>query len=752
MDRKEKVLGFISDEAYIPLKAEELATVLCVPKEERNELYDILSALENEGDIYQTKKGKYIAVKNDNSVEVGVLSCNFAKGFGFVRCNDDNDSDIFIPAENMARAFDRDRVLVSVSKANGRNGHREGRIIKILERGNKQIVGTVKGIRNQYFVITPDRREFFSDIFVLPNKMMGAKKDDRVFVSIDGYSYKNKPLGSVICVLGNKNSILSCLNGMLAERSLTPDFPPEVTRAAEAMPDTVSESEIEGREDLRDKITFTIDGDDSRDFDDAVSLEFSDNGNAILGVHIADVSHYVTEKSELNKEALKRATSVYFPHLVIPMLPKKLSNGICSLNPDVDRLTLSVIMEFDSDANLQSHRIVKSVIHSKARMTYNNVNKILNGDTELCKEYSGLTDILREMNVLAKKLEAKRKNRGAIDFDFPETKIICDENANPTEVVLYERGDSQRLIESFMLAANETVAETAFWSELPFVYRVHEAPSNEKLTEFNEFIKNFGYSIKCKIDSDTIHPKILQEIAEKVKGTSEEMMISKMMLRSLMKACYRESNDGHFGLAAKYYCHFTSPIRRYPDLIIHRILKEFISGNLTDERRRHYEKIVEEAAHISSDREIDVELAEREAVDMLKAAYMRSFMGESFDAVISSITSFGMFAMLENSCEGLIRYETMNGDYFEFDEASRSVCGNRSGRIYRIGDKIRITVAAADILSRKINFIREEDNYPYVLERVKKRNQSVKQPSSGKRRNRDKNHYPGKYKRKYNER
>lgn len=740
MDRIDKILGFICDKAYVPMKAEELAVVLSVPKSDMAELLAILSQLESRGDIYKTKRGKYIAVKSDNGVAVGVLSCNFAKGFGFVRCDDANDNDIFIPAESMVNAYDRDRVLVAVNKSKTANGHREGRIIKVIERGNEHIVGVVKGIRGNKFVVTPDRREFFADVLVATDKMNGAKKDDRVFVNIDGYTDKNKPHGTVVYVLGNKNSILSCLNGMVSERSMTPDFPGDVVDEVNSIADTVSESEIEGREDLRNTITFTIDGDDSRDFDDAVSLEYSDNGNAILGVHIADVTHYVTENSALDKEALRRATSVYFPHMVIPMLPKKLSNGICSLNPDVDRLTLSVIMEFDGNANLVSHRIVKSVIHSNARLTYNNVNKLFDGNDEMCEKYADIADILRDMNTLAKKLERKRKARGAIDFDFPETKVICDENANPIDVALYERGDSQKLIESFMLAANETVAETAFWSELPFVYRVHESPSNEKLTEFNEFIKNFGYSLKGKIDSDTIHPKALQEISESVKGTAEEMMISKMMLRSLMKAVYRDSNDGHFGLAAKYYCHFTSPIRRYPDLMIHRILKEFIDGTLTDERRNHYLKVVKDAAAISSDKEIEAETAEREAVDMLKAAYMQNYVGESFDAVVSSVTSFGMFAMLDNSCEGLIRYETMSGDYFEFDELSRSVYGNRTGKVYKIGDPVRITVVAADILSRRIDFVREEDNIPQVLERVKKRNQSIKPKSHSKRRNRGKSH------------
>ena len=724
MERKEKLYAFISSENYIPLKTEEIAVLLDVPKSDYDKLSGILNELVIEGKIYKTKKNKYIAVKNDSQIESGVLSCNSARGFGFVRCEGD-DNDIFIPFDGMNGAYDRDRVLVHIDKKGTENSRREGHITEILERGNEQLVGVVKGVKSGKYTVTPDRHEFFSDVLISSEKTMGAKKGDRVLVSIDKYSDKGQPFGSVISLLGNSDSIVSCLDGVLLSNSYSKSFPEFVQEEADLLPDSVNDNDIKDREDLRELITFTIDGDDSRDFDDAVSLEVLENGNTVLGVHIADVTHYVKEDSNLDKEALKRATSVYFPHTVIPMLPQKLSNGICSLNPDVDRLTLSVFMEFDSDANMHSHRIVKSVIHSHARMTYNNVNKIFDGDKELRKEYNEIVPILERMNELSKKLIEKRKDRGAIDFDFPETKIICDNEANPVDVEKVVRGDSHRLIESFMLVANETVAETAFWSELPFIYRVHEAPDTEKLTDFNNFIKNFGYSIKGKADSETIHPKTLQEISEAVKGTPEEMMISKMMLRSLMKACYRDTNDGHFGLSARYYCHFTSPIRRYPDLFIHRVLKEFISGTLDDTKRIYYTKKAVEASVISSEKEVDAEIAERDSVDILKAAYMRERLGETFDATVSSVTPFGMFAMLDNSCEGLIRYESMQSDYFEYDDKTHMATGRRSNKTYQIGDRIKITVAASDIVSRRIDFVLSEDATFHNFKRIAQRSKPI---------------------------
>lgn len=726
MNRKEKLFAFISDENYIPLKIDEIAVLLDVPKSDYTELAQLLDELVDEGKIFKTKKNKYISTDNSPQLVVGTLSCNSSRGFGFVRCEKEDESDIFIPLNAMNGAFDRDKVLVHIDKSENEHSRREGHIVNVIKRGNVQIVGVVRGIKSGKYVIAPDRREFFSDVLVPVPMAMDAKKGDRVLVNIDKYSERGQAYGVVLTVLGRSDSLFSCLNGVILENNYCLDFSDEVQSELESIPDEVSEEDIKDREDLRDIITFTIDGDNSRDFDDAVSLEILDNGNMLLGVHIADVTHYVKENSALDTEALNRATSVYFPHIVIPMLPQKLSNGICSLNPDVDRLTLSVFMEYDLNANLHSQRITKSVIHSHARMTYANVNKILDGDKELINEYKDISPILYKMNELSKQLIKKRDERGAIDFDFPETKIVCDDNGNPIDVQKDVRGNSERLIESFMLSANETVAETAFWSELPFIYRVHEAPDAEKLTDFNNFIKNFGYSLKGKLDSDTIHPKALQEIAKAVKGTPEEMMISKIMLRSLMKACYRDTNDGHFGLASRYYCHFTSPIRRYPDLFIHRVLKDFISGNLDDTKRAFYEKKAIDASIISSDKEVGAENAERDAVEILKTAYMQEHLGEVFDAVVSSVTSFGIFAILENSCEGLIRYQSIQSDYFEYNDKTHTAIGKRTGKEYKIGDEVEIVVAAADILSRRIDFVLSEDATFSNIQRITQHSKPIK--------------------------
>lgn len=722
LSRKERIYSYISSGMYVPLKFKELAIVLDVPESDIDELSAILDELVKEGRIYKTKKGRYCVVSSRSLTVSGILMCNARGGFGFVRS--EGEEDIFIAAEKLGNAYDGDRVLVRIDKKDNSYGHREGHISGIIERGNEKIVGVITGIKNKTYRVLADRREFFAQVRVSPANLNGAKTGDRVIVRIKEYNSKGKPVGTVEAVLGRAESVESCLNGLLSEYSIPTHFPKEVIDEAMAVPEKITGSELEMREDLRNRIIFTIDGDDSKDFDDAVSLEKTENGTRLLGVHIADVTHYVKENSAIDKEAFKRATSVYMPHKVIPMLPKRLSNGICSLNPDEDRLTLSVFMELDSDANIINHRIAETVIHSSARMTYNNVNKILAGDTKLREKYDFLVPILEDMASLSEQMIEKRRERGAIDFDFPEARVVCDDNAEPVDVVLEERGISHKLIESFMLAANETVAETAYWSELPFVYRVHDAPSYDKLTSFNEFIKNFGLSLKGKIDSESIHPKDLQRIGEEVKDTPLELMISKVMLQSLMKACYRDTNNGHFGLAARFYCHFTSPIRRYPDLMIHRILKEFISGKLDESRHNHYINIVREASEQSSEREIEAERAERDADDILKTAYMRSFVGESFDAVISSVTSFGMFAMLENSCEGLIRCENMMSDYFEYDDTTHILTGKHTGRVYRIGDRVRVTVAACNVLMRQIDFVLEEDgqmDFSRLITKIRKR-------------------------------
>ena len=733
MERKERIYKYISSDGYVPLKFDELMIVLDVPEGDRDELSKILDTLVREGKIFKAKKGRYCPVAQSAGMAAGVLMCSMS-GFGFVRCDGDTDNDIFIPHKGLGIAYDGDTVLVHIDKKNNEHGHREGHIEKILERGNARLVGVVSGKKQDMTLISPDRRSFWAHVRVADEDLNGAQHGDRVLVAIKDYDKSGKPVGVVEVVLGRADSVLTYLDGLLLNYAISECFPDEVMRAADRLPGEVTDGDIKNREDYRDKIIFTIDGDDSRDFDDAVSLEPLGNGKAMLGVHIADVTHYVRDGSAIDKEALSRGTSVYFPHRVIPMLPERLSNGICSLNPDTDRLTLSVMMEVDGDGNIINHRLVESVIHSCARMTYNNVNKILAGDTKLREQYDFIVPTLEAMAELSEKMAKKRSARGAIDFDFPEAKIACGSDGVPTSVEIDERGKSHRLIESFMLAANETIAEAAYWAELPFVYRVHESPGNEKITAFNEFIKNFGYSLRGKADSESIHPKDIQKILEAARGTPEEMMISQMALRSLMKACYRETNDGHFGLAARYYCHFTSPIRRYPDLMIHRVLKELINGRLSESKQAYFEPRVKEAAAQASEREMAAEKAERDADDILKAAYMQQFLGESFDAVISSVMSFGMFATLENTCEGLIRCENIQGDYYEFNESSRMLIGKHSGKTYKIGDYVRVTVAACDILTRRIDFVLEGEESRAAMERIERRNRGIVQDKSERKR------------------
>ncbi|MGN0149713.1 MAG: ribonuclease R [Clostridia bacterium] len=704
MDRKQKILLFMKSKEYVPLKFAEMAAVLDVPKADEPELLSLLNELSDEGKIYLTKKKRYVCTDSKAGTVVGKIRCNANGFFGFVICEEENEEDIFIPGEKLGDALDSDRVLIKLDNSSDKSRRREGHVIKVLEHNNKTIVGVIYKEKEGTFRMRPDNRQIYAKVRIKPEDMMSAKTGDRVACEIIEYAGNGKVWGKVISVLGEEKSLKGCIEGIILEHGIKQEFDADTLAEAENAPSLVTEADVRGREDLRDMMIFTIDGDDARDFDDAVSLSILNNGNYYLGVHIADVTNYVTDGSALDCEALERGTSVYLADRVIPMLPKKLSNGICSLNPDVDRLTLSVFMEVNTDGSVISHKLEKTVIRSKERMTYNNVNSILeDGDKELTEKYIHIVPTLKLMEELAKILRKKRDKRGAIQFDFPETEVVVDENGEPIEIVKVIRGTSQKLIEEFMLLANETIAEYAFWSELPFVYRVHEAPSTDKINEFNHFLRNFNLAIKGKIDDDNpIHPKALQVILDAVKDTPEERMVAAKMLRSLMKAEYKTENLGHFGLAAKYYCHFTSPIRRYPDLIIHRILKAFLDG-------QEIRSNVAVAASHSSDCEIAAEHTERDVEDLMKTAYMSKYIGEAFEGVISSVTGFGMFVELENSVEGLIRVENMEGDYFEFDENSNTLTGKRRGMTYKVGDIVRVVLARCDILLRQIDFVLEKD-------------------------------------------
>lgn len=714
MTRKEKILLFIQSKSYMPLKFEELASVLDVPSSDLEEFSRYLDELQREGKIYFTKKKRYAAIDEASDIVCGVLRCNAKGFFGFVL----NDSgDVFVSGNKLLDAVNNDTVLVRLDNPENKDKRREGHIIKVVSRGNTSIVGVIRREKNGFYKMYPDGRQFYFSVRIAPEDMMSAKIGDRVSAEITEYGRDGKIHGRVTAVLGNEQSLKGCIEGIILENGIKQEFDESTLKEAEKIPNEITD--IGGRADFRDMTIFTIDGDDARDFDDAVSLSRLDNGNYSLGVHIADVTHYVRENSALDNEAFMRGTSVYLADRVIPMLPEKLSNGICSLNPNVDRFTLSVIMEVNPEGQVVSHELKKAVIRSKERMTYNNVNKILSGDEELNEQYSHIVPTLHLMENLAEILRKKRDKRGAIQFDFPESGIRVDEDGNPIEIIKIVRGKSEKIIEEFMLLANETVAEYAFWSELPFVYRVHEAPSVEKLTEFNTFLQNFNLSIRERIDGDSpIHPKSLQSILDSVKDSPEERMVATRMLRSLMKADYRTENLGHFGLAAKYYCHFTSPIRRYPDLIIHRALKLFLDG-------KEIHCNMSKAAVQSSDREVAAENAERDTDDLMKTAYISQFVGETFNGVVSSVANFGIFIELENSVEGLIRFENMEGDYFEFDENSNSIIGKRTGQIYRVGDEVSVVLAKADIISRQIDFVLEKDAKASMLKKFEKTKKKV---------------------------
>ncbi len=722
MDRKEKVLGYIKSKEYIPLKFEELAVMLGVPEEDRNELSAILKELEKEGKIEKSKKARYLAVENETTF-VGKLLCNRNGKFGFIVCDDDHD-DIFVETQNMNDALHGDKVLVKVIGKSDQ--HEDGRIIRVCERNLKSFVGIVKRGAHDCYYVYPDDKRIFARVRVNRPDMADAVKGERVLAEITRYDLHGRCSGKIIKSLGDAENLKSCMEAIIIENSVKCEFADDVIKQLEDIPDKVLD--ISDRLDLRNETIFTIDGETARDFDDAVNISKCDNGNYKLGVHIADVTHYVTQGSALDEEAFERGTSVYLPDRVIPMLPEKLSNGICSLNPNVDRLTLSVFMEIDKNGDVVEHSLHKSVICSCARLTYEKVNRCLENVQDV-PGYEKYIDIFHEMENLAGILKRRRIKRGAIEFDFPESSIITDENGDPVQILRAERGISNKIIEEFMLVANETVAEYAFWSELPFVYRIHEAPSEEKIVAFQLFLKPFGMSIKGKIDKDNpVKPKALEQILKSVKDTPEERVIAKTMLRSLMKAEYSSENEGHFGLAAKYYCHFTSPIRRYPDLCIHRILKMFIDGKLNSEMMAFFDGFVKSASKNSSEREQAAELCERDADDLMKAAYMENYIGEEFCAVISGITKFGIFAELENSIEGLIRLENMVDDYYIYNDDTVTLTGERTGRVYKIGDEINVVVAKSDILSRQIEFVlnKEEFLHTRIRQAMKKPHKRLK--------------------------
>ena len=705
--RKEMLVQLVHDKTYVPMKLKELAMLLSVPKEQRDELKEVLDILIAEGKIGISKKGKY--GKAEEFALVGTFS-GHAKGFGFVTI-EGREQDVFIPADKTKGAMDGDKVQI-VIEGEARGKRAEGAVLRILEHANKTVIGFYQKNKNFGFVL-PDNQKLGQDIFIPQGKDMGAVTGHKVIVRITDFGDdRKKPEGVITEILGHVNDPGVDILSIIKAYGLPEGFPDDVMVQVAGIPDEVEEEEKKNRLDLRHLQTVTIDGEDAKDLDDAISISKENDDHYTLGVHIADVSHYVTENSPLDKEALKRGTSVYLVDRVIPMLPHKLSNGICSLNAGTDRLALSCLMEIDGKGNVIGHRIAETLIRVDRRMTYTAVNAIVTDrDPDVMEEYRDFVPMFDLMKELADILRERRKKRGSIDFDFPESKIILDEKGRPVDIKPYERNAATKIIEDFMLMANETIAEDYFWQELPFLYRTHDYPDPEKMKRLGTFINNFGYTIRTQ--NGEVHPKELQKLLDKIEGTPEEALISRLTLRSMKQAKYTTVCTGHFGLAANYYTHFTSPIRRYPDLQIHRIIKENLRRGLSDRRFAHYDSILPEVAVQCSSMERRADEAERETDKLKKCEYMSKRIGKEYDGVISGVTNWGLYVELPNTVEGLIRVNDLTGDYFVFDEEHMELVGEMTRKSYKLGQKIRVQVADTDKLTRTIDFIpakwQEED-------------------------------------------
>jgi ribonuclease R len=697
-DEKSKMLEeLFASKEYKPMRLKELAVFLQVPKTSKHELKEVLDQMMKQGKVLIDTQSRYRIPGDD--VKIGTFS-GTQRGFGFVVIEGENE-DIFIPENATNGALHGDKVMIMINKE--QTGKRkEGSVASIIERGRTEIVGTFEKSKNFGFVV-PDNQKFGRDIFIPKEHTKGAVNGHKVVVKITNYGdAASSPEGKVIEILGHMNDPGVDIMSIIKAYDLPVEYPEEVMRQLNSIPEEIDPQEIESRMDIRDMQTVTIDGEDAKDLDDAITLQ-KEGDIYHLGVHIADVTHYVKEGAALDKEALKRGTSVYLVDRVIPMIPHKLSNGICSLNEGVDRLALSCFMDIDAKGTVLGHRIAETVIKSNRRMTYTSVAKIVeSNDEEECKQYEELVPMFHLMQELAEILKERRHKRGSINFDFPESKIKVDKMGKPLEIKPYERNKATKIIEEFMLIANETVAEDFFWQEIPFLYRTHENPDDEKIKRLAIFINNFGYSIK--VGNEEIHPKEIQKLLIKVEDTPEEALISRLTLRSMKKAKYTVANTGHFGLSAKYYCHFTSPIRRYPDLQIHRIIKENLGGKMGEKRIGHYEKILFEVAEHTSKTERRADEAEREVDKLKKVEYMADHIGETFEGVISGITTWGMYVELPNTVEGMIRVSEMNDDYYVYDEERYQMVGEHTKKVYKLGQKVVVEVVNADKLQRTIDF------------------------------------------------
>ena len=626
------------------------------------------------------------------------------KGFGFVKLEGEDD-EVYISRGNTKDALNGDKVLIKIINEDIEGNRREGEIVKTVQHKRDEIVGTFTKRKNFGFVV-PDDIGFNTDIFISKKNFNKAKNNQKVVAKITKFPQGNRSAeGKIIEIIGHIDEAGVDMLSLVKEYNLPYEFPDDVIKEATAIKEEISKKDIPNRLDLREKNIFTIDGEDAKDLDDAIYVEKLQNGNYELGVNIADVSYYVKENSKLDKEAITRGTSIYMLDRVIPMLPKELSNGICSLNAKEDRLCISVICEIAQNGEVISSDIRKSIINVKERMSYTDVQKILDGkDKKVLKRYENYITEFKLMEELAKILKARREGAGSLDLDIPESKVVLDKNGYAIDIKKYEIYFANEIIEQFMLTANEIVAEKFYWLEAPFIYRVHETPDIEKINTLNKFLFNFGYKIKG--NKEKIYPKAFAEILEKIKGKEEEKVVSNLILRTLKVARYESENKGHFGIASKYYCHFTSPIRRYPDLFIHRIISRYIEKNytLTEKELEKYAEQATKYAQISSEREKIAQKVEREAVEIKKAEYMQNKIGNEYQGIVSGITAFGMFVELENTVEGLIKFEDLGNEYFIYNDENKTLIGEHTKKVYKIGDKVKIKVIYADKQLRRINF------------------------------------------------
>ena len=698
---KRMIINLINDEKYIPMKQTEMAIELGIVTDKIPDFFKLIQEMEKDMYLILTKKDRIISPERAGMFIGRFIS--HRKGFGFVQSDREGVQDLYIQSKDVNGAIHNDRVMAEITRDASGDKRAEGRIVKVIKREVTKIVGTFKPAQHFGFV-TPMEKEINTDIYIPEKYFNGVKADDRVVVQITTWAMGNrKPEGMIIEVLGNKNQRGIEIESIIREHGLPLDFQQKVLDEANFVAVPIPNEEYERRRDLRHKNIFTMDGADAKDLDDAICIEMLDNGNYLLGVHIADVTHYVREKSNLDKEALKRATSVYLVDKVIPMLPKQLSNGVCSLNAGTDKLTLSVEMEINEKGKVVKYDIFESVINSKARMVYTDVSNILeNNDRALKIKYAELVDDFRLAEKLARILMKKRERRGALDFNFPEPYIHLDENGKPYSIEPYERRIANRIIEEFMLVTNETVAEHFYWLGLPFVYRIHETPSSSKMEALNKFVNQFNMFVKG--DTEEVHPKAIQTIIKGIEGKPGEKAISTLILRSLKQAKYSPECTGHFGLAAKFYCHFTSPIRRYPDLQIHRIIKENLTKGIKGRREDKLRDIVMKASEQSSEMERKAEVAERDIDKFYKCVYMEDKIGEEFTAMICSVTNYGFYVELPDTIEGLVPLTELKDDFYVYNENMMNITGQGQGRVFKVGDEIQVKLESVNPEAREITF------------------------------------------------